>query len=85
MSEYVPTAKRRPLTTARVRIAAVSDRDVDCVHPDSFDVWLKGVRADARREGQAEAWDAGWAARHHYDERAGEPPTPNPYRQEADQ
>lgn len=52
-------SKRRPLTTARVRIAAVSDRDADCVHPDSFDVWLAGERAAARREGQAEAWDEG--------------------------
>lgn len=48
-------SKRRPLSTAKVRIAAVSDREADCVHPDSFDTWLDQERAGARREGQVEA------------------------------
>ena len=38
---------------------------------------------DATEARLADAWEAGWYARHNYDERGGEPPPVNPY--EADQ
>lgn len=43
---------------------------------ERFDRWL----AEVRREAAEQAWDAGWDARHHYDERGGEPAPSNPYR-----
>ena len=54
-----------------------------------FDRWLDQVKADARREGQADAWDEGYraGADDMSDLRAGrltfQTITSNPYRQEA--
>lgn len=48
---------------------------------ERFERWLDGVRAAARREGQAEAWDEGWEAYHKFMGRGIFPP----YRTGADQ
>lgn len=50
-----------------------------------FDRWLAKVKADARRKGQADAWDEGWNNRAGYDATpdADEPESCNPYRREA--
>lgn len=47
---------------------------------ESFNRWLAAEKA----KWQAEAWDEGWEARRNYDERAGEPPPPNPYEKGSD-
>lgn len=47
-----------------------------------FERWLDRIKADARREGQADAWDEGWNNRAGYDATpdADEPESCNPYR-----
>ena len=47
MSEYTPTTEH------------VRDLALRLMNAAEFDRWLAGVKADARREGQAEAWDEG--------------------------
>ena len=76
MSEHVPTTDE------------IRDDYAHMIAPhttwgeDGFERWLDQVRADARREGQADAWDEGWVSRHNYDERGGEASTPNPYEED---
>ena len=88
MSEYTPTTAdiRHGYIVTSMRYTPETDdhllakrrREV----ADEFDRWLDQERADARREGQADAWDAGaqaQAAAYGMDQDTG----PNPYRQEA--
>ena len=45
-----------------------------------FDAWLAKVKADARREGQTEAWDEGYSSCNEYQNAYVPAPRPNPYR-----
>ena len=45
-----------------------------------FDAWLDKAKADARREGQADAWDEGYSACNEYQNAYVPAPRPNPYR-----
>ena len=89
MSEYVPT-------TEEVRDGWMTSGPPSStvVRALEFERWLEQVRAAARREGQAEAFDEGWKARAERDPLVmnvrghSAPPPPhglNPYRQEAGQ
>ena len=95
MSEYTPTTAdmRHGYIVTSMRYTPETDdhllakrrREV----ADEFDRWLDQERADARREGQADAWDEGYraGADDMSDLRAGrltfQTITSNPYRQEA--
>ena len=97
MSEYTPTTAdiRHGYIVTSMRYTPETDdhllakrrREV----ADEFDRWLDQVKADARREGQADAWGEGYGAgaQDMGDLRAGELTfqtiTTNPYRREADQ
>ena len=80
-------------TTNEVRNAyRLSDQDIDGSPylPEKsdaeFDRWLAGVKADARREGQADAWEQGYSDCWTYHQSNGlSGSRENPYRQEADQ
>lgn len=95
MSEYVPTTDevRECWVTAEPSPDGYASAGLRV--PDEagmyaeFDAWLDDVRAAARREGQAEAWEEAvnecYALGSLYDYDRDEAHVRNPYRQEADQ
>lgn len=94
MSEYVPTTDEVRECWVMAEPSSDGYASAGLQVPDEagmyaeFDAWLDQVRADARREGQAEAWDEcatesgerGWM----HDYAVTEMWERNPYREEGD-
>lgn len=56
---YTPTTARVLDAYIWCDMGSTSD-EWDAARTAEFDRWLDQVKAEARREGQAEAWNAGW-------------------------